>query len=41
MAFSNLEKVMAEDHAVFANLTMANSTLTNKVMMYSNRLSTK
>ena len=41
MAFANLEQVTAEDRAVIINLTTSNSTLTEQVVLYTNRLSTK
>ena len=41
MVFANLTQATAEDQAAVTNLTMANSTLTEKVALYVNRLSTK
>ena len=41
MAFANLEQATAEDCAAVTNLTTANSTLTEQVALYANRLSTK
>ena len=41
MDFANLAQAMSEDHATINNLMTENSTLTNKVALYSNRLPTK
>ena len=41
MAFANLEQAMAEDRADVTNQTAASSTITEQVLMYANRLSTK
>ena len=41
MSFSNIAQATAEDCAIVANLKTANSTLTKKVTLYSNHLSTK
>ena len=41
MALANLAQATAEDRAAVTNLTMANSTLTEQVARYDNRLSTK
>ena len=40
MAFANLAQAAAEDRTVVTNLTTANITLTEQVVMYANRLST-
>ena len=41
MEFANLAQATAEDRAAVTNLTAANSTLTEQVVLYANRLSTK
>ena len=41
VSFSNLAQATAEDRAAVINLVTANSTLTEQVVLYSNRLSTK
>ena len=41
MAFSNLEQATAEDCAAVTNLITVNNTLTEQVVLYKNRLSTK
>ena len=41
MEFANLAQAMAQDWEKVTNLNMANSTLTEKVAIYTNRLSTK
>ena len=41
MVFSNMAQDMSEDQSAVSNLTMANSTLTEQVVMYANPLSTK
>ena len=40
-AFANLAQVTAEDQSTFTNLTTKKSTLTEKVSLYDNHLSTK
>ena len=40
VAFANMAQATAEDRAV-TNLTTANSTLTEQVALYANRLYTK
>ena len=39
--FYNLAQATLEDHAAVTNLTTANSTLTEQVVMYANHLSAK
>ena len=41
MVFANLAQAIAENHAAITNLTTANITLTEQVVLYANRLSTK
>ena len=41
MAFSNMVRATTEDRAAITNLIMANSTLTEKLELCANRLSTK
>ena len=41
VSFSNLAQATAEDRAAVTNLVTANITLTEQVVLYSNRLSTK
>ena len=41
MAFANLAHATTEYRADITNLTTVNSTLNKKVVLYSNRLSTK
>ena len=41
MAFTNLAQATAEYRAAVTNLTTANSTLTEQVALYANRLSTE
>ena len=41
MAFDNLAQSTAEDYTAFTYLTTANSTLTEQVALYANRLSIK
>ena len=41
VAFANLAQATAEDRAAVTNLTTTNSTIIEKVALYSNRLSTK
>ena len=41
MAFTNLAQATSEDRAAVTNLTTENSTLTEQVALYDNRLSTK
>ena len=41
VVFANLSQAIAEDCAAVTNLTTANNTLTEQVLMYANRLSTK
>ena len=41
MGFANLAHATAEDLATMKNLTTANSTLTEQVVLYANRLSAK
>ena len=40
-AFTNLAQAMSEDKSAVTNLTMEKSTLTEKVVLYNNRLSSK
>ena len=41
MEFSNLEQATAEDCSAVTNLNASNSTLIEKLALYTNRLSTK
>ena len=41
MAFANLAQATAKDRAAVTNLTTANSTVTEQVALFANRLSTK
>ena len=41
ISFANLEKATAEDRAAVTNFTTTNSTLTNQLALYVNRLSIK
>ena len=41
VAFANIAQSTAEDRAAVTNLTTENSTLTEQVALYDNRLSTK
>ena len=41
MTFSNLEQATVEDCSAFINLMTTNRTLTEQVVIYSNRLYTK
>ena len=41
MEFSNLAQDTVEERSTVTNLTMDNSTLTEQVVLYANRLSTK
>ena len=41
IVFANLAQTMAGDHVFVTNLTTAKITLTEQVVMYNNRLSTK
>ena len=41
MAFANLEQATAKDQGAVTKLTTENSTLTKKVALHANRLSTK
>ena len=41
MEFSNLAQDTVEERSTATNLTMDNSTLTEQVVLYANRLSTK
>ena len=41
IAFYNLVQAMTENRAAVANLTTSNSTLAEKLAMYTNHLSTK